>query len=453
MNKNVLIIGFARSGAAAASLLLKEEAHVIVSDPKLDETDAKVVALKQQGAQFTTEQSDALLTGIDLIVKNPGIPYTIPILVAARERQIPIIVEVALAQKYILDNWVAVTGSNGKTTTTEMIASVLRKTSTAEKHVLVAGNIGVPVSEVAPTMTKEDVLVTELSSFQLMGMPQPKPHIAVLTNIFASHLDFHGSRENYVAAKMNITNQQTSHDYFVVNYDTEEWRHLAQQTKAQVIPFSRQGNSRAGAYLEADALYYQQERIMTASELGVPGEHNIDNALAAIAVGKLMSVPTKDIVQALSEFSGVEHRLQYIGNFDGRKVYNDSKATDIEATEMALSGFNEPVVLLAGGLDRGDDQMRLLSAMREHVKTLIVFGQTADKLAQVGKQLNIPVIYAQDAPHAVQPAFLQSKPGEVILLSPAAASWDQFPDFETRGNLFVTAVKKAAQSQEKNKEA
>lgn len=450
MNKNVLIIGFARSGAAAATLLLKEGAHVTVSDPKLDDSDAKVVTLKQQGVEFTTEQSDELLVGIDLVVKNPGIPYTIPVLVAAKEQQIPIVVEVALAQKYISANWVAVTGSNGKTTTTEMIAAVLRKKSNENSHVLVAGNIGVPVSEVAPKMTQDDVMVTELSSFQLMGMSQPKPHIAVLTNIFSSHLDFHGSRENYIAAKMNITKYQTPSDYFVVNYDTEEWRQLAQQTKAQVVPFSREGNSQEGAYLKEGNLYYQQERIMSAGQLGVPGEHNIDNALAAIAVGKLMSVSTDDIAQTLSAFSGVEHRLQYIGNFDGRKVYNDSKATDIEATEMALSGFNEPVVLLAGGLDRGDDQMRLLPALKKHVKSLIVFGETADKLAQVGKQLNIPVTYAEDAPRAVKPAFLQSEPDDIILLSPAAASWDQFPNFETRGNLFVDAVKKVAHSQEKD---
>jgi len=160
MNKNVLIIGFARSGAAAATLLLKEGAHVTVSDPKLDDSDAKVVTLKQQGVEFTTEQSDELLVGIDLVVKNPGIPYTIPVLVAAKEQQIPIVVEVALAQKYISANWVAVTGSNGKTTTTEMIAAVLRKKSNENSHVLVAGNIGVPVSEVAPKMTQDDVMVT-----------------------------------------------------------------------------------------------------------------------------------------------------------------------------------------------------------------------------------------------------------------------------------------------------
>ncbi|MGK4144614.1 UDP-N-acetylmuramoyl-L-alanine--D-glutamate ligase [Weissella paramesenteroides] len=441
MDKHVLIIGFARSGAAAANLLQSEGTQVIVSDPKLDITDKKVVTLKAKGVQFTTDQSVSLLHDIDLIVKNPGIPYTIPVLTAAEERHIPIVVEVALAQKYIQENWIAVTGSNGKTTTTEMIASVLR-TQTGDGHVLVAGNIGTPVSEVAPKILKDDVLVTELSSFQLTGMPAPKPHIAVLTNIFASHLNFHGTRENYVAAKMNITKHQTAADFFVVNYDNEEWRHLAEQTNATIVPFSRKGVSQAGAYLKNGSLYYKEEFIIAADELGVPGTHNIENALAAIAVGKLMSVETTNIAGALRNFSGVEHRLQFIGNFYDRPVYNDSKATDIEATEMALSGFNVPVILLAGGLDRGDDQMRLLSAMKQHVKGLIVFGETAEKLAAVGKKIGIPVLYAKDAPSAVKPAFELSEAGEVILLSPAAASWDQFPDFETRGNLFVDAVKK-----------
>lgn len=440
MNKHVLIIGFARSGAAAANLLQSEGARVTVSDPKLDIMDEKVKALKANDVQFTTDQSVELLNNVDIIVKNPGIPYTIPILVAAQEQQIPIVVEVALAQQYIQKNWVAVTGSNGKTTTTEMISSVLR-TQPGKGHVLVAGNIGTPVSEVAPQMTADDVLVTELSSFQLTGMPAPKPHIAVLTNIFGSHLDFHGTRANYVAAKMNITKYQTANDFFVVNYDKEEWRQLAEQTKATIVPFSREGFSEAGTYLKAGNLYYQQEVIMAANELGVPGTHNIENALAAIAVGKLMGIDTESIAKALKSFSGVEHRLQFVGKFYDRQVYNDSKATDIEATEMALSGFNVPVVLLAGGLDRGDDQMRLLTAIKQHVKGLIVFGETADKLAEVGKTIGIPVVHAKDAPSAVEPAFELSDAGEVILLSPAAASWDQFPDFETRGNLFVDAVK------------
>lgn len=443
-----LVIGFARSGAAAAKLLLEEGQDVIVSDPKLDFSDPKVQALQTKGVTFTQDQDEQLLDGVDQIIKNPGIPYTIPILQAAQARNSPIKVEVALAQPYIEGDWIAVTGSNGKTTATEMIAAVLRTQTTADHDVRVAGNIGTPVSEIAKTVRPTDTLITELSSFQLMGVPDLKPKIAVITNIYASHLDYHGSREAYVAAKMNITKNQTASDYLVMNFDKAEWRDLSQQSKAQIVPFSRQGNSTAGAYLADGWLYFREEAVMPASELGVTGDHNIENALIAIAVGQLERVPISAMRKALSEFTGVKHRLQKVGTYLDRLVYNDSKATDIEATESALSGFKQPVVLLAGGLDRGDDEMRLLPALKAHVSQMVVFGETADKLVAVADAAKLPVVKTKDVQTAVPLAFEKSAPGDVILLSPAAASWDQYPNFETRGDLFIQAVQDyAAQTQ------
>lgn len=444
MGKRVLVIGFARSGAAAAQLLVNEGADVTVSDPKLDEAGPRVETLRRQGVKFTTEQTDALLNDVDLVVKNPGIPYSIAILQAAQDRNLPIVVEAALAQRYIQGDWVAVTGSNGKTTTTEMIAAVLRTHEDDQHHVVVAGNIGTPVSEVAAGLTASDTLVTELSSFQLLGMPTANPHIAVITNIFASHLDYHGTRENYIAAKLGITKNQTAADYLVLNVDRDEWAALGDFTAAQIVPVSRLAKSQAGAYLLDGTLYYQNEAIMPATALGVPGDHNIDNALVAIAVGKLSGIETATIADTLRAFTGVAHRLALVGDVLGRTVYNDSKATDIEATEMALSGFNHPVVLLAGGLDRGDDLMRLLPSIKAHVKAMIVFGETGPKMRAVGEAVGIPVEDAGDAPSAVPAAFAMSQPGDVILLSPAAASWDQFANFEIRGTAFMDAVKEYA---------
>lgn len=441
MTKRVLIVGFARSGAAAASLLVAEGANVIVSDPKLDWQDERVINLKDKGVSFTDQQTDDLLVGVDLIVKNPGIPYQISILQAALTEQIPIYTEVALAQRYIQGEWIALTGSNGKTTSVEMINAVLSQAATDQHRVLVAGNIGTPVSEVAKQVRPSDTLITELSSFQLMGMPTAKPHIAIITNIFASHLDYHGTRENYIHAKMGITRNQTSEDYLVLNVDRPEWVELEKQTVAQIVPFSRLGLDQRGAYQMNGELYFRGEYIMDANQLSVPGEHNIENALVAIAVGRLEGISAAQIKQALQAFTGVEHRLQLVGNFAGRIVYNDSKATDIEATEMALSGFDQPVVLLAGGLDRGDDQGRLLAAIKKHVKALIVFGQTGPKLATVGKTAGIQVIEVDNVEAAVKPAFELAQTDEVILLSPAAASWDQYPNFETRGTLFMEAVR------------
>ncbi len=441
MTKRVLIVGFARSGAAAASLLVAEGANVIVSDPKLDWQDERVINLKDKGVSFTDQQTEDLLVGVDLIVKNPGIPYQISILQAALTEQIPIYTEVALAQRYIQGEWIALTGSNGKTTSVEMINAVLSQAATDQHRVLVAGNIGTPVSEVAKQVRPSDTLITELSSFQLMGMPTAKPHIAIITNIFASHLDYHGTRENYIHAKMGITRNQTSEDYLVLNVDRPEWVELEKQTVAQIVPFSRLGLDQRGAYQMNGELYFRGEYIMAANQLSVPGEHNIENALVAIAVGRLEGISAAQIKQALQAFTGVEHRLQLVGNFAGRIVYNDSKATDIEATEMALSGFDQPVVLLAGGLDRGDDQGRLLAAIKKHVKALIVFGQTGQKLATVGKAAGIQVIEVDNVEAAVKPAFELAQTDEVILLSPAAASWDQYPNFETRGTLFMEAVR------------
>ncbi len=440
MVKHVLVVGFARSGAAAARLLHAEGAEVLVSDPKLDMTDARVQSLTAAGVHFTTTQTNDLLNGIDLVVKNPGIPYTAPILVEAQVRHIEIVVEVALAQKYLVGDWIAITGSNGKTTTTEMVAAVLRQAETDEHHIYVAGNIGVPVSETAPQMTAQDTMVTELSSFQLFGTPAAHPHIAVITNIFASHLDWHGNRDAYIEAKLNITRNQTPADYLILNWDRPEWQALATHTQATIIPFSRLNLSHAGAYLQDGDLYFKDERIMAANEIGVPGDHNIENALVAIAVGKLNHIPTAKIAAVLRQFNGVAHRLQFVTEFVGRKIYNDSIATDIEATEMALSGFETPVILLAGGLDRGDDQTRLIPAMQKHVRAVITFGENGPQVAAATKAAGLKTMTVENAPAAVAPAFAMSEPGDVILLSPAAASWDQYPNFETRGEQFMQAV-------------
>lgn len=448
MTKQVLIIGFARSGAAAAKLLRREGAEVLVSDPNLDLKDQRVQQLQAQGVKFTTQQNLELLDKIDLIVKNPGIPHSIPILKAANERGIKIEVEVAEAQKYIQGNWIAVTGSNGKTTTTEMIAAVMRAMPKATGHVLIAGNIGIPVSEVTPDSNKEDVIITELSSFQLTDTPMVKPHFAVITNIFSSHLDWHKNRANYVAAKQNITRNQTSDDYLIINWDNPEWQAIAKITNAQVIPFSRKNLCQDGAYLKDGWLYFKTEKVMQADQIGVPGEHNIENALAAIAIGRLNHIPVDVIAKTLQTFSGVKHRLQLIGEFQDRTIYNDSKATDIEATQKALSGFDQPVVLLAGGLDRGDDLNRLRSDLKAHVKAMVTFGQTGPQLAKIARELAIPVVETVSVKSAFEPAFNFSEENDVILFSPAAASWDQFDNFEIRGDVFIASMQKFIQQKE-----
>jgi len=294
-------------------------------------------------------------------------------------------------------------------------------------------------------------MVTELSSFMLCGIQTLHPHIAVLTNIYSTHLDYHGSRENYVKAKMRITMNQTADDYFVVNWDSAEWRGLSQQSKATIVPFSRQGNSEAGAYEKDGQLYFKDELIMAAKDIKIPGDHNVENALAAIAVAKIQQVPTAGIRQVLKTFSGVRHRTQYVETYEGRVFYNDSKATNIVATEMALKGFSQPVVLLAGGLDRGNTFEKLAPALKDHVKAMIVFGETAQKVADAGKLAGVTEIeFSKNCETAVPAAWKLSAPGDVIMLSPACASWDQYPNFEIRGDRYIKAIEKVTGKAEEN---
>lgn len=447
-NKQVLILGFARSGASAAETLTNLGAIVTVSDTKDLSNDEIALELIAKGVTFIQKQTADVINNFDILVKNPGIPYTNPVVAAAVEHGIKVISEVELASQVFSGELIAVTGSNGKTTTTTLITKLLaneRESGTA----VYAGNIGIPASTRATNLATTDTLVLETSSFQLMGTETFHPHIAVLTNIFASHLDYHGTRENYVAAKMKITANQAPDDFFVVNYDFEELVVLAQKSRAQIVPFSRQGNSKAGAYVEAGKMYWQGEYIMDTKDMGVPGEHNIENALAAIAVAKIEGRSNTLIAQILKTFSGVRHRTQFVLEADDRKFYNDSKATDIEATQMALAGFDSPVVLIAGGLDRGDTYERLEADLKQHVRAVVLSGQTKEVFATSARNAGIAEIaFVDNVSAAVPVAWELSQPGDIILLSPAAASWDQYPNFETRGDLFIQAVEKLTNKEE-----
>lgn len=440
-NKNILVIGLGKSGVGVAKLLFKLGAQVTVNDASTPKDMTEVDELKSLGIRVITGSHPMTLVdeNFSLVVKNPGINYDNVLVAAFLEKNTPIVTEIEIASLVFEGNLVGVTGSNGKTTTTTMIHEMLNAGNEAD--VFKAGNIGIPMSVIVQQATETDTIVAELSSFQLMGAPTLHPHIAVITNIFSNHLDYHKTRENYVNAKMNITKNQTKNDYLVINWDNDEWQQLSQRSQAQVIPFSRLAKSKRGAYELDGDLYWQENKIMAASDVNVVGDHNIENALAAIAVAKISQVSDAVIKHVLESFGGVRHRMQFVMEYNGRKVYNDSKATDIEATEMALNGFKQPVILLAGGLDRGYTFEKLEPSLKKHVKAIILFGETAKKLADSATQANLQEIeYSETAETAVPLAFKISAPGDVILLSPANASWDQYPNFEVRGDKFIQAV-------------
>lgn len=440
-NKKVLVLGLAKSGVSAAKLLHELGALVTVNDFKQFDQNPEAQDLLTLGIRVVTggHPIELLDEDFSLIVKNPGIPYTNPLVEKAMSMALPVLTEVELAYQIAECPIIGITGTNGKTTTTTMIGLLLnadRKTGTAR----LAGNIGYPASEVAEEASTEDDIVMELSSFQLMGIKTFRPKIAVITNIYEAHLDYHGSRDEYVKAKWAIQENMQESDAIVLNWNQQELQELSKTTKANIIPFSTKEQV-DGAYVLSGEIYYKNDYIMETTELGVPGSHNIENALAAICVAKLKAVPTDIIRQTLMVFTGVPHRTQYVGEIKGRKFYNDSKATNILATEMALSGFDHSsLILLAGGLDRGNSFDELVPSLKG-VKAIILFGETKDKLHKAAVEAGIETIrLTENVQTAVQDAYDFSVKNDTILLSPACASWDQYPNFELRGEAFIQAM-------------
>ena len=438
-NKKVLVLGLAKSGESAARLLDKLGAIVTVNDGKPFEENPAAQSLLEEGIKVVTggHPLELLDEDFEWMVKNPGIPYNNPMVMRALEKKIPVITEVEMA--YLISDApiIGITGSNGKTTTTTMIAEVL---TAGGQNGLLSGNIGFPASQVAQDAGETDTLVMELSSFQLMGIEAFHPEIAVITNLMPTHLDYHGSFEEYVAAKWNIQKNMTASDYVVLNFNQDLAKELAKKTAAKVLPFSTKEKV-DGAYLDGDVLTFRGEAIMTASELGVPGSHNVENALATIAVAKLRGIDNQVIRETLAHFGGVKHRLQYVGEINQVKFYNDSKSTNILATQKALSGFdNSKVILIAGGLDRGNEFDELVPDIKG-LKKMVILGESAARVKRAADQAEVSYLDASDVRDATRKAFSVAEPGDVVLLSPANASWDMYKNFEVRGDEFLAVFK------------
>lgn len=439
LHKKILVLGLAKSGVGAASLLHKLGAFVTVNDYKPLSENPEAQGLLEQGITVICggHPIELLDEGFELIVKNPGIPYHNPMVEEAIRRGIPVITEVELAYQISEAPFIGITGTNGKTTTTTLVFEMLNE---GKKKPLIAGNIGTVASEVIQQAEADQHIVIELSSFQLMGIRSFKPHIAIVTNIYDAHLDYHGTKREYVNAKSNITKNQTKEDFFIVNAEQDIVMELADSSKAQIIPFSTKRALESGAFIQGGWVMFNGEQIMKTEDIRLPGSHNLENILAAVSAAKLSGVSNEAIFNVLSTFAGVKHRLQFIKEVQGRKFYNDSKATNILATKNALAAFNEPTILLAGGLDRGNEFDELVPSFK-NVKAIITFGQTAEKMEKAAKQAGIKIIKRVDnVKTAVPLAYQLSETGDVILLSPACASWDQFKTFEVRGDIFVEAV-------------
>ena len=438
--KTILVMGLARSGMAAARILKDLGANIVINDGRAykDNDDAKVMELEGFEVICGAHPVALLDRNFDLIVKNPGIPYkTTSLLIEAQKRNIPIVCEVEIAYAICQAPFIGITATNGKTTTTTLIHEIMQESNIKSK---LAGNIGFVSSLVAKEAKSDEVLVTELSSFQLMGIEDFRPHIGLILNITEAHLDYHTDIKEYRQAKLNLVKKQLNSDFFVYNADDEFIVSQLWQTSAVTVPFSQKKKVN-GAYLLEGKLFYSNEKIIDERDILLKGEHNMQDVLGAIAVCKLYGAINEAIVTVLRRFSGVKHRLQFVKEVQGVKYYNNSKATNVIATQTALRAFNQPVILLAGGLDR-DHDLEPLAEDFQNVKAIFAFGQSKERFLKLAKKHGIHCEIFDVMEDTFEASTKIAEAGNVVLLAPACASWDQYVDFEERGDAFIDMVSK-----------
>jgi UDP-N-acetylmuramoylalanine--D-glutamate ligase len=444
-NKRVLVVGLGKSGKSAALFLRDRGAQVTVSDSRSAEALAgEIPALLDAGVMVETG-GHGLLTfrRQDLIVVSPGVPYDTPELKQVRAFGLPIIGELELASRFLQGQVVAITGSNGKTTTTALLGKIF---ADAGGPTLVGGNIGTPVIDLIPQSTPQTTSVLEVSSFQLETVEQFRPHIAVVLNITQDHLDRHGSFENYAAMKARITAQQTAEDFFVLNAEDKPTQMLAARTKAQVFWFSGRRAIKQGAFVHGESVVFlpregaKPEPVMPLAEIPLKGAHNVENVLAAVCAARLGGVSAESIRASVASFKAVEHRLEFVATVRGVQYFNDSKATNVDATKKALEAFPGGVHLILGGKDKNSDYTELANLLRARVKTVYTIGSAAEKIERHLAGV-VKIVSAGTLDAAVRQAAQVAVSGDVVLLAPACASFDQFTGYEQRGRVFKDLVK------------
>ncbi len=440
--KRVLVVGLARSGRAVASFLRRRGATVSISDssPAPGFSDILHDLMGQKIAFELGVHREQTFLQQDLIVVSPGVPWELPQLEAARRRDIPIIGEVELASSYFQGSLVGITGTNGKTTTTTLVGEMLECSGFSA---FVGGNIGVPLISAVDQLTAGSILVAELSSFQLEAIQHLRPRVAVLLNITPNHLDRHPSFSAYVSAKAQIFRNQTAEDYAVLNADDENVMRLAPAIASRKVFFSRTQDLPGGVMVSGTDILYRVgnlERVtMSTHDVVLRGSFNLENVLAATAAAAILGADFDLLRQVVKRFRGVEHRLEYVGEIRGVEFYNDSKATSVDAAAKALTAFDHGVHLILGGKDKGAPYAPLRPLLEGRVRNLYLIGAAADRIAQDLKGV-VPAFRSGTLGTAVRQAFADASPGDVVLLSPACSSYDQFHDFEERGRAFKDLV-------------
>ncbi len=439
-NKKVLIVGLARSGQSAVKALYKRGAKVYINDMKSKEE------LEDMLKPLTGMYEGLMLggapnvEGFDAIVLSPGVPLDKPFVIQAREAGIEVIGELELAYRLTDAKFIGITGTNGKTTTTALTGEIFKK---AQRKHYVVGNIGIPVIGRIDEADENTTMVTEVSSFQLETIENFKTDVAAVLNLTPDHLNRHKTMENYIDAKCRIFENQGEEDVLVLNYDNELTRNLADRSSGKVVFFSRKEELSSGVFVKNNKIVIQVDQgseiieVIDVADVFIPGDHNIENALAATALAYYSGIQVTNIAQALRTFTGVAHRIEWLGEVNEVVFFNDSKGTNPDASIVAVRAMERPTVLIAGGMDKGSEFESFIASFDDKIKHLVVFGETAKIIEDTAHKMGYDAVsHVESLDQAVETAFNLSSEGDAILLSPACASWDMYPSFEHRGDHF-----------------
>jgi len=442
--KNVLILGLGISGVSTVKALTKLGANVFIADLKTrEELKDYIDEIDDLDLQLYLGTNNVPLDNIDLIVKSPGIPLNNPVIKKAKEKNIEVITDLELAYRIFPNRtYIAITGTNGKTTTTTLTGQLFKEAGFTTH---VSGNIGVGILWDVINSGEGDVFVIETSSFQLENTKEFKPKVSVIINITPDHLDWHGSYENYIEAKKKIFKNQTKEEYTVLNYDDLTLRKLENEVKSNLVWFSADSVLSKGVYIEDDHIVINNGKnpmkVMPIDEIQILGRHNLENVLASICVGWIMGLDIETMRKAIKEFKGVEHRIEYVTTIDGISFYNDSKGTNPDASIKAINAVKPPIILIAGGKDKGIPFDEWVQSFNGRVKHVVLLGEAKDKIKNVLLKYGFNDMYlVNNMKEAVHKSFELAQNGDSVLLSPACTSWDMYKNFEERGKDFKEAV-------------
>lgn len=440
-NKKIFILGMARSGYHAARILAKRGNTIVLNDKNANQDKNHIKELEDLGVRVILgdHPDDILDESFDYLIKNPGVHFDHKYLKYAEEHNIKVINEIEMAYHLLPKGvkLVAITGTNGKTTTTSLTYEIVSAAFPGRTHL--AGNIGFPLCEVIEDIKENDYLVMEIGVPQLHDFYDFNPDIAVLTNIYEAHLDMFGTREYYNENKLRIFQNHTSKNIAIINKGNEDAYRITKNIKSTKKYFTSKKKI-DGAYLENGKIYYYGEEIIDTKDIKLQGNHNYENVMCAIMIAKELGISNEIMCKAISEFTGVEHRIEYVRTFEGKDFYNDSKATNITATQIALSAFKKPTIILLGGQERTQNFLDLKDYMK-NTKAVVCYGECKERCKKQIDSLGIKCTMVNTLKEAVEVANKESVSGDVILLSPASASWDQYAKFEDRGDEFKKLVK------------